>query len=134
VRGREFAAYYLDNLAVRTADSGKSSLAERLFRRALDVDPDAARILYNYGTFLAGTGRDADAVTFLGRAIAAGWDDSRVFVNRGVVNWRLGNGRAAREDFVRALGLDPGNREALTNLRLLAGDEQLDPVNPRNDL
>ena len=48
---REYVPYYLDNLAARHALSGKPETAEVLFRRALDLAPDSARIHYNFGMF-----------------------------------------------------------------------------------
>lgn len=119
VGGWEYLPYYLDNLAARLADAGKHDRADAAFQEALKRAPNAARIRYNYGTFLFQQGAYVDAERELRKSMSLGWKDAAAFVNRGATRWKLGRLKAARRDFKRALQLDPKNREATTNLQRL---------------
>jgi tetratricopeptide (TPR) repeat protein len=119
VGGREYVPYYLDNLAARVASKGQLDRAEGAFDQALEIAPDAGRIRYNYGTFLVRSGRYREGLRQLTEAVRVGWNDPDVFVNRGFAYWKLGRVKPARNDFERALRLDPRNREAARNLERL---------------
>ena len=119
VGGSEYLAYYLDNLAARLAEADEPQAADETFQKALQLAPGAARVHYNYGTFLLQRDRFEFAEMHLTRAIRMGWKDPDAFVNRGASRWKLGRSRPARRDFERALKLDPGNRRAASNLRML---------------
>ncbi len=84
VGGSDYPPYYLDNLAARLAENGDVELAERLFKRALALAPGAARLRFNYGTFLVQEGENAAGEQQLSMAIDLGWIDADAFVNRGV--------------------------------------------------
>jgi tetratricopeptide (TPR) repeat protein len=117
----EYVAYYLDNLAARLqAEGGRSDQVASMFVQALEIAPAAARIRYNYGTFLLQQDRFDESEKMLSRAIGLGWKDAAAYVNRGAARWRLGRVKAARRDFEKALELDPMNREARVNLERLA--------------
>jgi tetratricopeptide (TPR) repeat protein len=120
VAGRAFLPYYLDNLAARYAEAGEIEAAERLFVQALDLAPRAARLRYNFGTFLLDRDRHAEALEHLTSAIRLGWRDADALVNRGVALLQLDRPHDARRSFRRALRVDPGNPRAVANLALLA--------------
>ena len=119
VTGAGFLPYYYDNLAARLAESGSAVAAESAFREAIRIAPKVARFRYNLGTFLVSNERHREAVRELTRAIGRGWKDAAAYVNRGVARWKLGKVADARLDFEEALRLDPGNRDAVVNLRQL---------------
>jgi hypothetical protein len=119
VRAADFIPYYLDNLAARLAEAGALEPAERTFREAIHLAPKVARLRYNLGTFLVHRERYKEADAELARAIHLGWKDADAHVNRGVARWKLGKLKDARRDFEEALRLEPGNRDAVANLRLL---------------
>ena len=114
-----YIPYYIDNLAARFAGTGSPRNAERLFSSALELAPDAARIRYNFGTFLLDEDRYEEALANLDRAIRLDWDNGGAWINRGVALLKLGQTREARRSFETALERDPGNREASENLRRL---------------
>jgi tetratricopeptide (TPR) repeat protein len=118
VSGADYIPYYLDNLAARFAEAGDAEKAAQTFQKALELGPRAARIYYNYGTFLL-QNRPQEALEHLTRAIRLGWKDADAFVNRGVALWKLGRTKAAERDYRKALTLDPENRRAKANLRQL---------------
>ena len=117
IGGRAYVPYYLDNIAARLAKAGDTAGAGKAFQLALEGDRDTPRVLYNYGTFLLESGRSKQALNHLDRAIRRGWRDADAYVNRGAAHWKLGNLRAARRDFKRALKIDPSNQAAERNLR-----------------
>jgi tetratricopeptide (TPR) repeat protein len=127
--GNGFLPYYLDNLAVRLAETGDTGKAEAVFQEALSMAPEAGRIWFDFGTFLLQAGRYQESERALRRSIRLGWDDASAWVNHGVTLWKLGRTRAARRSFGRALALQPDNREAATNLRALS--ERRQPSNLR---
>ena len=119
VTGADFLPYDLDNLAARLAEVGDVAVAERTFREAVSIAPRVARVRYNLGTFLVQQERYREGERELTRAIDRGWEDADAYVNRGVARWTRGRIGPARRDFEQALALDPGNRDAATNLRQL---------------
>lgn len=123
VRGQEYLAYYLDNLAARLADTGGTAKAESALLRALVIAPKSGRVHYNYGTLLLRLARNQDALEHLRLAIKFRWDDADAWVNRGVASWKLGRLSAARRSFEKALAKEPGNRQAATDLEALRKDK-----------
>jgi len=89
------------------------------FREAIHIAPKVARFRYNLGTFLVHRERYKEADHELARAIRLGWKDADAYVNRAVARWKVGKLGPARRDFEEALRLEPGNRDAVANLRLL---------------
>ena len=122
VKASDYPAYYADNIAVRLANAGQSDLARQFFEESISIAPSAARVRFNFGTFLLGTERYTEAEAELARAIRLGWKDAPAFVNRGAARWQLGRLKAAERDFRKALKLAPENREAAVNLRRLESD------------
>lgn len=119
VHPRSFPAFYLDNLAVRFAQAGDRKRAEGLFAQALEASPRAARIHFNYGTFLLETNRAKPAAEELRRAVRLERNDAQAWANLGVAHARLGETEKARRCFQRALRSDPANLVAAENLRSL---------------
>ncbi len=117
-----FLAYYVDNLAVRSADAGDDALAEGLFEQAIDAGPRIARIRFNYGTFLLGTQRLELAKIQLRRAVRLDSRNAPAWANLGVALARLGKCAEAKDCFDRALRVDPNNRVAAENLKALGSN------------
>jgi Flp pilus assembly protein TadD len=72
------------------------------------------------GRVLLVAGRAGEALAAFGRALALAPRDANNYNNRGVALEALGQTDAARQDFQRALVLDPGLKAARDNLRKLA--------------
>jgi tetratricopeptide (TPR) repeat protein len=122
VRSGAFPAFYLDNFAVRFGDTGDDDRAEVLFAKAVEAAPRAARIRFDYGTFLLGRDRPALAEGHLRRAVRLDPRSAPAWANLGVARARLGETAEARRCFERALRFDPGNGIAAENLRTLSRD------------
>jgi tetratricopeptide (TPR) repeat protein len=122
VRPNAFLAYYIDNLAVRFADAGRTDRAQPLFERAIQAGPHVARVRFNYGTFLLGLNRLEPAREQLHRAVRLDSHNAPGWANLGVALARLGETDEARRCFERALRYDPGNRIAADNLKTLSRD------------
>ena len=106
-------------MSTTTRVSGDTAAAESTFREAIHIAPKVARLRYNLGTFLVQREQNRDGGRELSRAIDLSWKEADAYVNRGVARWKLGKVADARRDFEEALRLDPGNREAVANLRQL---------------
>jgi Flp pilus assembly protein TadD len=63
------------------------------------------------------------------RAIRLGWKDASIFVNRGAARWELGQLKAAKRDFRKALRIDPENPEATANLSRFESESHSLPLN-----
>jgi len=131
VRSTAFPAFYLDNFAVRFADAGDDDRAEAMFEKAVDAAPRAARVRFDYGTFLLGRHRPERARGQLRRAVRLDSRSSPAWANLGVALARLGSIAAARRCFERALRHDLGNRIAAENLKTLSGAEPRRPAAAR---
>lgn len=94
-------------------------MAETAFQQALEYGPRAARLHYNYGTFLLQEERPEEALEHLSRAIRLGWSDADAYVNRGVAFWKLKRNKKAAASFRKALDRDPLNRRAKANLKAI---------------
>lgn len=118
-----FLGYYLDNLAVRLAEAGDAVRAEDAFHRAIASTPKAARLRFNYGTFLLNQKRTAEAITALHRSVELDAHNPDAWTNLGVALSQSGDNTKARRCFEHALRIDPWNANAHRNLdALVAGD------------
>jgi type IV pilus assembly protein PilF len=102
-------------------------LAERHFRRALQLDPGHNIALNNYGSFLFAQGRFQEALVPL-RRLARDPDyraRAQAFENLGVTELVVGNRKEAKAAFERALAFNqslPRSNLELAQLYLASGD------------
>ena len=96
---------------------GNYQQAEGHFRQALRIDPRTDRWDHDMGSLSIDLERYAEAEDHLRRAVAADPDDAAVHVDLGVALYHLGDEEAAAASYRRALELEPGQEEALANLR-----------------
>lgn len=87
-----------------------------LYASSLKTDPDSPVLLVNLGSTLLDTGRLADAVLMLDRAIALKPDYELAHRNLGNVYVRLGALRQAKSSYQKAVALQPDDVKALINL------------------
>ena len=100
---------------------------ERLYRRALSIQPARADYRINYGRFLESRGRLADAVDEYRAALVEEPWFATAHYNLGTALFQLGESDSAEGALRDALDLDPLNPEAWANLGILfAGDERPD--------
>lgn len=90
--------------------------AERLFDRALELDPSDPSVLIGLASWYRQQGRLKDAVFACDRAVQLAPDYADAWLERGIVLGAGGSSRAARESFERAASLAPGNSTALAGL------------------
>lgn len=96
-------------------------LAEQNFKRALDEKPDYTRGRTFYGAFLYSQGRYKDAYEqFRIAARDPDYNDRElVFVNLAQTAERIGKNKESLDAFRRALGLKPGDYQALAGVSAL---------------
>lgn len=100
------------------ASMGQLPLAEESFLRAIQLNPNDADALNNYGWFLCEQRRYGDAGKQFARAIAVPQyrDVARTLMAQGVCEARSGQLDAAEQSLSKAYELDPGNATAAFNL------------------
>jgi len=96
-------------------------LAEESFRRALQLNPQAASVQHNYGWLLCQNGRMQDSYAQFQGAIANPnyADKSKSWMAMGVCQVKAGARNEAIQSLTRANELDPANPVAGYNLALL---------------
>lgn len=101
------------------ADGRTPSSVERLYRRALDIQPALSSVRVNYGRFLEAQGRLDDAIEQYRAAIdAEPWLETAHY-NLGTALLRQGDLEDAGRALLEAVELDPDYGDALSNLGLM---------------
>lgn len=105
--------------AARSAEGRRDyTTALKQYQAALEADPHNYRIMNNVASTMLHLGMDDQALTVANRALAIKPDYPSAMVNAGIALGKSGHDRSAREQFRRALTLDPTNRSALYSLAL----------------
>lgn len=97
---------------------GDYRLAEESFGRALQIDPQDADSLQNFGWYLCQQNRYAEADAMFTRALAVPRyaDAPRTLLTQGVCHARSGKNDDAERTLVRAYALEPSNPAIAVNL------------------
>jgi len=95
--------------------------AKRLLREAANIEPRNSEIPNELGLLFLRDENAAQALGAFGRALALAPGDAKTMNNRGVALFQLGQKEAARQDFERALRLDPCLVDARNNLAEAGG-------------
>ena len=97
---------------------GDIRLAEESFRRALQLDPQDADSMQNFGWFLCQQSRFGESEALFTRALSVPQyqDSPRTLLTMGICQARGGKLDDAERTLVRAYGLEPGNPAVAVNL------------------
>jgi type IV pilus assembly protein PilF len=114
-------------LAILYENEDEPGVAERHYKRALQLAPRDSQALNNYGTFLYGQGRYQDALVPLRLLVQDTEYNKRAqaYENLGLAELRVGNLEPAQAAFERALGLNfaqPRSSLELADLRYGEGN------------
>lgn len=90
--------------------------AARLFRSALELDPDYAKAHANLGVVLARLGQRDQSLEHYDRALEIDPEYANAFYNRANLLSQLGQYEAAIDSYRRAIALDPKDVDARFNL------------------
>lgn len=96
----------------RAMTSGDIQNATAHFQRAVQLEPDNAEALHNFGAALGRLGRHPEALTHLQRAAQLAPDGAGLHFDLATSLANLGRLDDAARAFSRAIELDPGDREA----------------------
>jgi len=118
-----FLSQVLNNLGAVHSHDGDPSGAERLLRRAIELDPLNVTTLFNLGTERMREGDLRGAGDRFSETLALDPGHVRALNNRGVCRLRLGEADGAVADFLAALALDPEFTEARRNLETVGRAE-----------
>lgn len=102
--------------AIRHHQSGEPAAAERLYRDALDREPNNPNALRLLGTILQQQGRNDRAIALFERAVAAAPQIPDSWNNLGVACAALGRQDAAIRHYEKAIALRPDYADAHRNL------------------
>jgi len=100
-------------------NAGDEVAAEKLYRRALDIDPASVDAQYLLGALLGKRGQLQEAAALLQRAVAAKPDFAEVHAALGNVYLLQENKQAAVASYLEAIRLEPRNASAHSNLGLI---------------
>ena len=106
----------LFNAALEHHQVGRRREAEALYRQVLAIQPRDADSLHLLGVLAYDSGRFADALDLIGKAIAVDSSVSSYHCNLGNTRRALGQPEVAVTSYHRALGLKPGYPEAQNGL------------------
>jgi tetratricopeptide (TPR) repeat protein len=95
---------------------GELKRARRVYRRALEIEPDNPDANNLLGLLWLQSGAPADAVPLIRKALERQPDSSQSNYNLGVAYMELGQLPQAREQFIRAVELQPDHIDALLRL------------------
>lgn len=114
-------------MAVLNERIGRSEIAERHYRRAVELKPDGGAVNNNYGSFLCGSGRNAEAQTYFKVAVADPFyrTPAVAYANAGFCAASAGDHEMAERALRSSLELEPRNPDVLfelAKLSLLRGD------------
>jgi len=100
------------------ANLGDDKLAEESYRRALQLDPNDADSMQNYGYFLCQKRRYPEATALFDQALAVPRyrDSARTWLTKGVCQAIAGQLPESEASLVRAYELEPGNPSISVNL------------------
>ena len=107
--------------------SGDWHAAESEYKNVLQRSPNDVESLVGLSDVLVWQQRSPEALPLLNHACSLGPSDPDVFIHRGRVLRSLGRSSEARQDFRRALQMDPQNKDAATGLTTLRSE-------PRHEL
>jgi protein O-mannosyl-transferase len=105
----------LNNLGSALLEAGRTSEADEVFGRALDLDPEDPLALGNSGNSLLRAGRIDEALLKYREALAAKPDMPELHLNAGLAFYRKAEFTNALQHYGRALQLNPFYIEAYIN-------------------
>lgn len=105
--------------AYRLQKAGSFQQAEILYRRVLSAEPGNPFALCALGTIALNHGQMEDATTYLGQALAQGYDHDTVFTHLGIALQALGRDGDAIEVYRQGLRKHPKNPGYLSNIAVI---------------
>jgi Flp pilus assembly protein TadD len=105
--------------ARRLLAAGRTAEAERAFKTLAQAHPELGGPQANLGLIYRQTGRSAEAVVALEKAVAASTRQPVFFNQLGVAQREAGQFAKARESYEQALELEPNYAAAVLNLGIL---------------
>ncbi len=86
---------------------GREGEASEYFKRALDIEPENRLIRMKYAYALAALGRTKDALEIYDQLKKEAPDDYRIYIDLGIIYSSLGDLELARENFKKAVDINP---------------------------
>ena len=117
----------LHMLGLMESQNGDLAFAEKLFERAVNLNPTFAAVHSNRGNLLRSLGRPSQALESFDRAILANPNHAIAHSNRGLVLQEMGRSHEALVSFENAVQIKPDLKEAHFNRgNILVGLSRLD--------
>ncbi len=112
-------SFYVGGLAESLFEKRNFMEAERYFQEAINKYPKEPRNYINYAALLIETGREDQALIYLGRTkslIKSNFEKGQWFNNRGMAHFQLGKTDKALTDFLKAVAYWPHESQFWSNL------------------
>tara|TARA_B110000027_G_scaffold11479_1_gene10183 strand:- start:385 stop:1665 length:1281 start_codon:yes stop_codon:yes gene_type:complete len=110
------------NLAVKNHQEGKTDIAQELYDKILEIDPNYTNALSNLSVIFFGLGDYKKAIIFLEKAIKINPNYADAHNNLGVLAVKVGNIHKAKKCHEKAIEINPNYADAHCNLGLIFKD------------
>ena len=107
------------NLAVKNHQEGKTDIAQELYDKILEIDPNYTNALSNLSVIFFGLGDYKKAIIFLEKAIKINPNYADAHNNLGVLAVKVGNIHKAKKCHEKAIEINPNYADAHCNLGVI---------------
>jgi len=104
------------NLAIKNHQEGKTDIAQNLYNKILEIDPNHSQALNNLGVIFYTLGENQKAKDCYEKAIELNPNYTEALNNLGVIFQGLGENQKAKECFEKAIKINPNFADAPYNL------------------
>ena len=104
------------NLAVKNHQKGKTYIAQELYNKVLEIDPNHSQALNNLGIIFQDLGGNQKAKDCYEKAIEINPNYTNAYYNLGIIFQKLIDLQKAKECYEKAIEIDPNYTDAHNNL------------------
>lgn len=106
-------------------DMGSLMMAEKCYRKAVELNPSSTKGLVNLGVVLNEMGKSEEAIEAYQKALKIDPNDVKAICNLGLAYYGVGHYSDALDQYKTALKIDPNSLEAHYNLGVAFADAQI---------
>jgi len=107
------------NLAIKNHQEGKTDIAQNLYNKILEIDPNHSQTLNNIGTIFTNLKENQKAKECFEKAIKINPNYAEAHNNLGIIFEKLGDLQKAKECYEKAIELNPNYADAYYNIGII---------------